>query len=68
MNPDKTPNQPTREPLITCLVGACLCADRQGDNILIYQSDAPEVTIKVTQAELDQFVAEATKLNKTAAE
>ncbi len=48
-----------RVPLFRCGVGACLHVDRDGERVLIYQSDRPETVIELTIEEYNAWVKSA---------
>lgn len=53
------PPSPATVPVFRCGVGSCLNVDRNGDRIVIYQSDHPETKVVLTVAEYNAFVAAA---------
>lgn len=49
-------------PILRCIVGGCLNADRSGDEIILYQSDRPDVKIVLTVEEYNAFVEQTKKI------
>ncbi len=44
-------------PVFRCGIGACLCVDREGVDVIVYQSDHPKNRIRLTISEYNEWVS-----------